>query len=411
MPAYEYAALDTRGRQQKGLIEGDTPRQVRQMLRERGLTPLDIHIVSERKVRGASTGGTAIPRARRSGGLSGAELSLFTRQLSTLARSGLPLDEALTAVSQQSEAKRVQRITLGVRARVIEGNSLAFALAEFPNAFPPLFRATVEAGEQAGKLDSVLARLADYIESRQALRGKVLLAILYPVILSFVAVGVVIALLTYVVPKVVGVFDSIGQQLPPLTRGLIALSGFLRDQGPYLAVIIVVGVIIFIRALRNTDFRRRKDLFVLRLPLVGRLVRGGNTGRFMRTLGILFGSGVPILDALRIGAQVVDNLPMREAVDAAAKRVREGASVSRALSESKLFPPITLHLIASGESSGKLDEMLDRAADNQERELEVTIAALMGVFEPVLILTMGAVVLVIVLAILLPIFDLNQLVK
>jgi general secretion pathway protein F len=409
--AYEYAALDTRGRQQKGLIEGDTPRQVRQLLRDRGLTPLDIQVVSERKVRGVGTGSTALPRARRSGGLSGAELSLFTRQLSTLARSGLPLDEALTAVAQQSENKRMQRITLGVRARVIEGNSLAFALAEFPNAFPPLFRATVEAGEQAGKLDSVLARLADYIESRQALRGKVLLAILYPVILSFVAVGVVVALLTYVVPKVVGVFDSIGQQLPPLTRGLIALSSFLRDKGPYLAVLIVVGVALFIRALRNTDFRRRKDLFVLRLPLVGRLVRGGNTGRFMRTLGILFGSGVPILDALRIGAQVVDNLPMREAVDVAGKRVREGASVSRALSESKLFPPITLHLIASGESSGKLDEMLDRAADNQERELEVTIAALMGVFEPVLILTMGAVVLVIVLAILLPIFDLNQLVK
>ncbi len=413
MAAYEYAALDTRGRQQKGLIEGDTPRQVRQLLRDRGLTPLDIHEVSDRKSRGGPATGasTTMPRSRRSGGLSGAELSLFTRQLSTLARSGLPLDEALTAVSQQSENKRVQRITLGVRARVIEGNSLAFALAEFPNAFPPLFRATVEAGEQAGKLDSVLARLADYIEGRQALRGKVLLAVLYPVILSLVAIGVVIALLTYVVPKVVGVFDSIGQQLPPLTRGLIALSGFLRDKGPYLAILIVVGVVLFVRALRNTDFRRRKDLFVLRLPLVGRLVRGGNTGRFMRTLGILFGSGVPILDALRIGAQVVDNLPMREAVDVAAKRVREGASVSRALSESKLFPPITLHLIASGESSGKLDEMLDRAADNQERELEVTIAAMMGVFEPVLILTMGAVVLVIVLAILLPIFDLNQLVK
>jgi general secretion pathway protein F len=410
MAAYEYSALDPRGRQQKGLIEGDTPRQVRQLLRDRGLTPLDIHEVSERKVRGKNASGSA-PRTKRSGGLSGAELSLFTRQLSTLARSGLPLDEALTAVSQQSENKRVQRITLGVRARVIEGNSLAFALAEFPNAFPTLFRATVEAGEQAGKLDSVLARLADYIEGRQALRGKVLLAILYPVILSLVAIGVVIALLTYVVPKVVGVFDSIGQQLPPLTRGLIALSGFLRDKGPYLAIILVVGIVIFLRALKNTNFRRKKDQFVLRLPLIGRLVRGGNTGRFMRTLGILFGSGVPILDALRIGAQVVDNLPMREAVDVAGKRVREGASVSRALSESKLFPPITMHLIASGESSGKLDEMLDRAADNQERELEVTIAALMGVFEPVLILTMGAIVLVIVLAILLPIFDLNQLVK
>ncbi|MBX6419623.1 MAG: type II secretion system inner membrane protein GspF [Sinobacteraceae bacterium] len=406
MAAYEYAALDARGRSTRGLIEGDTPRQVRQMLRERGLTPLSVQEVAEAKAR--ARGRFSL---RRGGGLSTTELALFTRQLATLSRSGLPLDEALTAVAQQSESRRVQRVTLGVRARVVEGNSLASAMGEFPAAFPTLFRATVEAGESAGKLDQVLERLADHAERSQALRGKILLATLYPTILTFVAIGVVIALMTYVVPKVVGVFASIGQKLPPLTLALIAISDFLRHDGIYLLAALAAALFLFFRALRNEAFRYRVHRQWLRLPLIGRLVRGANTGRFTRTLGILFGSGVPILDALRIGAQVVNNLPMRSAIEEAAKRVREGASLSRSLSESRLFPPITMHLIASGETSGKLDEMLDRAAQNQERELETLIAALMGVFEPALILTMGGVVLFIVLAILLPIFDLNQLVK
>jgi general secretion pathway protein F len=406
MAAYEYAALDPRGRNTHGLIEGDTPRQVRQMLRERGLTPLSVREVAEAKgrARGRFTLG-------RGAGLSTTELALFTRQLATLARSGLPLDEALTAVAQQSESRRVQRVTLGVRARVVEGNSLASAMGEFPAAFPTLFRATVEAGESAGKLDQVLERLADHAERSQALRGKILLATIYPTILTFVAICVVIALMTYVVPKVVGVFDSIGQKLPPLTLALIAISDFLRHDGVYLLIALVVALFLFLRAMRNEAFRHRMHRQWLRLPLIGRLVRGANTGRFTRTLGILFGSGVPILEAMRIGAQVVNNLPMRAAIEEAAKRVREGASLSRSLSESRLFPPITMHLIASGEASGKLDEMLDRAAQNQERELETLIAALMGVFEPALILTMGGIVLFIVLAILLPIFDLNQLVK
>jgi general secretion pathway protein F len=407
MAAYEYSALDARGRQNKGLLEGDTPRQVRQMLRERGLTPLEVNEVAERSSEGG--GGFSLGLSRNA--MSVAELTLFTRQLATLSRSGLPLDESLTAVSQQSESRRVQRIALGVRARVVEGNSLASAFKDFPSAFPPLFRATVEAGEQAGKLDYVLERLADYVEQRAAMRSKILLATFYPAILVIVAICVVIALLTYVVPKVVAVFDSIHVELPAITRGLIAVSGFLQHYGIYLLIGIVVLFIAFGRAMRGEDFRRGVHLRVLRLPLIGRLVRGTNTGRFTRTLGILFGSGVPILDSMSIGSQVVSNLPMREAIDTATRRVREGASLNRSLAESKLFPPITLHLIASGESSGKLDEMLDRAADNQEREVETTIAALMAVFEPMLILAMGGIVLVIVLAILLPIFNLNELVK
>lgn len=408
MSAYEYSALDAKGRQVKGLIEGDTQRQVRQSLRDRGLTPLDIREVAEKAVKAANAGGFSL---NRGGSFNSTELSLFTRQLATLIRSGLPLDEALAAVSQQSESKRVQRVTLGVRSRVTEGNSLAKALGDFPGAFPPLFRATIEAGESAGKLDSVLERLADYAERSQAIRSKVMLATFYPAILTFVAIGVIALLMSYVVPKVVGVFDSIGADLPPLTKGLIATSEFLQAYGMAIFIALIVGFVLFKQALKSDNFRRKYHLWVLRLPLIGRLARGANTGRFMRTLGILFGSGVPILDAMRIGSQVVENLPMKEAIDAAAKRVREGASLNKSLAESRLFPPITMHLIGSGEASGKLDEMLDRAAENQERELETLIAALMSLFEPILILTMGSVVLLIVLAILLPIFNLNQLVQ
>jgi general secretion pathway protein F len=367
--------------------------------------PLEVREVQEKSAQpGQLFGGGG-------GGISTTELTLFTRQLATLVRSGLPLDEALTAVSQQSESKRVKRIALGVRAAVLEGSSMAQALNQFPNAFPPLFRATVEAGEQSGKLDVILERLADYVERRQELQQKVLLASLYPLILTVVAIGVVVLLLAYVVPQVVGVYADIEQDLPTLTKGLIALSDFVRDYGPYVAVALVVAGIVFARMMRNVEFRRKVHRLQLRVPLVGRLTRGANTGRFTRTLGILFGSGVPILDAMRIGTQVVSNVPMRDAIDVATTKVREGAPLARSLGESRLFPPIALHLIASGEASGRLDEMLDSAARNQEREVETLVGALMAILGPVLILSMGVIVLLIVLAILLPIFDLNQLVK
>jgi len=404
MPAYEFTALDARGRQEKGLLEGDTPRQVRGMLRDRGLTPLTVHEVAEAQV---ARRGALFQR----GGWSHTELTLFTRQLATLARSGLPLDEALAAVAQQSEEKNVKRVTLGVRSGVMEGRTLAQALGEFPSVFPPLFRATIEAGESSGKLDNVLERLADYVERRQALQQKLMLAAIYPAILTVVAIAVVAMLLTYVVPKVVAVFADLDAQLPLLTRALIALSDFLREYGLGLLVLLAGALIAFGQAMRNDDFKRRVHRQLLRVPLVGRLTRGSNTARFTRTLGILFGSGVPILDAMRIGTQVVSNLPMRDAIETATLRVREGAPVNKSLAESGLFPPITLHLIASGEASGRLDEMLDRAAEQQEREVETLVAAMMGLLEPLLIVTMGVIVFGIVMAILLPIFDLNQLVK
>ncbi len=404
MPAYEFTALDARGRQEKGLLEGDTPRQVRGMLRDRGLTPLTVNEVAEAQ---AARRGALFQR----GGWSHAELTLFTRQLATLARSGLPLDEALAAVGQQAEQKNVKRVTLGVRSGVVEGKTLAQALGEFPSVFPPLFRATIEAGESSGKLDGVLERLADYVERRHVLQQKVLVAAIYPAFLVVFSIGIVTALLTYVVPKIVAVFADLDAELPLLTRGLIALSEFLREYGLGLLVLGAVALIAFGQAMRSDEFKRRVHRMNLRLPLVGPLIRANNTGRFTRTLGILFGSGVPILDAMRIGAQVVSNLPMRDAIEAATLRVREGAAVNKSLGESGLFPPITLHLIASGEASGRLDEMLDRAAEQQEREVETLIGAVMAALGPALVLVMGGVVFLIVMAILLPIFDLNQLVK
>jgi general secretion pathway protein F len=404
MPAYEFTALDARGRQQKGLLEADTPRQVRGMLRDRGLAPLTVQEVAE----AAPAKGSLF---QRRGGWSHTELTLFTRQLATLARSGLPLDEALAAVAQQSERKNVKRVTLGVRAGVTEGRTLAQALGEFPSVFPPLFRATIEAGESSGKLDGVLERLADYVERRQALQQKVMVAAIYPAFLIVFSIAIVTALLTYVVPKIVGVFADLDAELPLLTRGLIALSEFLREYGPGLTALLSVGGIAFASAMGNEDFKRRVHAVLLRLPLVGAVIRSNNTGRFTRTLGILFGSGVPILDAMRIGAQVVTHLPMRDAIEAATLRVREGAALNRSLADSGLFPPITMHLIASGEASGRLDEMLDRAAEQQEREVETLVSALMAALGPALVLLMGGMVFLIVMAILLPIFDLNQLVK
>ena len=405
MPAFQYVALDDRGRQRKGLIEADTPRMARQSLRERGLNPLNVEEVAGREQRGDR------PWWRGQTRISPTDLALITRQLATLVGSGLPLEEALGAVARQAERTRLSGLLLAVRARVLEGHTLATALGDFPQAFPELYRATVAAGEQSGHLDVVFERLADYTEARQQMRQKVSLALFYPLLLTGVAILIVAGLLTYVVPQVVQVFGSLNQQLPALTRGLIALSDFLQRHGWVVLTGLAVGAVAWVQALRRVGFRRRVHQVLLRLPLLARLVRGTNTARFARTFSILMASGVPVLEALRISAQVLSNLPMREAVEKAAARVKEGASLQKAISASGYFPPMTVQLIASGEASGRLENMLERAAAQQERETETLIAALLGIFEPVLILLMGGVVLVIVLAILLPIFDLNQLVR
>lgn len=404
MPAFEFTALDLNGREHKGVLEGDSPRQVRQQLRERQWTPLAVQEVAAREAK------TALRFTLRRG-IAASDLALMTRQLATLVRSGLPLEEAVRAVSQQTEKARLKSMLLGVRSRVMEGHTLAAGLAEFPHVFPELYRATVAAGEQSGHVDVVLERLADYTEARQVLRSKVQLALIYPIILTIVALSVVALLMVFVVPKVVQVYENTQQVLPFITVAVIAISDFLRDWGLLLLILLALGGSALGWLLRKPAARHALHEILLRLPLVKRLVRSSNAARFCRTFGILTASGVPVLDAMRIAAQVLNNLPMRAAVEEAARKVREGAGISKSLEAGGYFPPIVVHLIASGEASGKLEEMLDRAAVNQERELEGRVATLMGAFEPLLILIMGMFVLIIVLAILLPIFDLNQLVK
>jgi len=404
MAAFEYVALDTKGRQQKGVLEADSARQVRQLLREKQLAPLQVE-PAHRKEQSESSGGFSLRR-----GLSARDLALVTRQLATLIGAALPIEEALRAAAAQSRQPRIQSMLIAVRARVLEGHSLANALGAFPAAFPELYRATVAAGEHAGHLAPVLEQLADYTEQRQQSRQKIQMALLYPVILMLASLGIVGFLLGYVVPDVVRVFVDSGQTLPALTRGLILLSELVKAWGALVIVLAVLGVIAFRRALRNDDLRRRWHAFLLRLPLIGGLIAATETARFASTLAILVRSGVPLVEALAIGAEVVSNRIIRTDVANATQRVREGGSLSRALEASRQFPPMMLHMIASGERSGELDQMLARTARNQENDLAATIGLLVGLFEPFMLVFMGAVVLVIVLAILLPILSLNQLV-
>ena len=403
MAAFEFTALDRAGKQSKGLIEGDTAKHVRQLLRERKLVPIDVTEVADR-----SAGRDRSLTIRR--GMSASELALVTRQLASLSQSGLPLEEALLAVSQQNDTPRTKSILLGVRGKVMEGHTLADGLAEFPQAFPELYRATVAAGEQSGHLDVVLERLADYTEARQELRQRISNAMIYPIALVTFAIGIIAFMLATVVPKIVGVFQNSSAELPALTRGLIAVSDFLRDY--WLPLVIVIAAIIWgIRhLLKKEGPRRRYHQILLSLPLTAKLVRGINTARFTRTFSILSGSGVPVLEGMKISAEVIENLPMRDAVMEASLRVREGGSIAKSLGTSKLFPPMVIHMIASGEAGGRLEEMLGRSAAGMEREVDGLIATLLGILQPLLVVLMGLVVLMIVFAILLPIFEINNLI-
>jgi general secretion pathway protein F len=401
--AFEYTALDAAGKERKGILEGDTPRQIRQQLREQQLLPVVVAEVAQKEARRQRS----FSLLRR---VSPSDLALFTRQLATLVRAGLPLEESLLAVSQQTEKQRVQSIVLGVRARVMEGHTLAAGFAEFPRVFPEIYRATVAAGEQAGHLDNVLERLADYTESREQIRQKVLAAMLYPIVLTVMCFAIVSGLLVFVVPKVVAVFETSKAKLPLITRVLIATSDFLRSYGIYLLLAGILAWILVGRWLRDPAARRRFHRLQLHMPMLGKLSRGFNTARFTRTFSILSASSVPVLEAMRIAGEVVTNLPMRDAVTDAAARVREGAPIGRSLAASRMFPPMTIHLISSGESSGELESMLERAAISQERELDGLMAAMVGLLGPLLIILMGAFVMGIVFAMLLPIFEMNQLI-
>jgi len=403
VPAFEYNALNKQGKTEKGVLEADSVRQISQKLKEQSLVPLEITEVSRRQHTESSS--SFIKR-----GISTAQLAILTRQLATMIRSGSPVEGALTAVFQQTNNARVKSILMAVRSRVREGYSLASALDEFPHVFPHLYRATVAAGEQAGKLDFVLGRMADHVEHSQAQRSKMILALVYPLALTLVALLVTVVLLTYVVPKVIQVFEDIDQTLPMITLFLIAISDFIRNFGLYIAILLGIGLVVFNMLLRTDSFRFAWHVFLLKIPAISHLIKGLNTAIFARTFSILAGSGVNALQAMRISAGVMHNEKMKKAVLDASERVREGTAISPALEKSNCFPPMTIYLIASGESSGNLVEMLEHAADSQEREFETITSTIMGLFEPLLIIVMGAVVLFIVVAILLPIFQLNQLV-
>ena len=404
MPAFEYLALDAAGKRRRGMLEGDSTRQVRQSLREQGLSPLSVEPVGE-------SDGALPRRGRRRTRLPADELALFTRQLATLLLSGAPLADALGTALRQARKPRVQRVLSGVRARVVEGRGMAAGMADFPAVFDEVFRATVAAGEQSGRLDTVLARLADYTESRQALQSRVQQALIYPSFLVVMAIAILAGLLGYVVPKIVQVFSTMHAQLPLLTRALIAISGFLR-HGWWWLLLLVIALVFGVRALlRKPAPRAAWQRSVLRLPFFGRLTRGIETARFARTLSILTASGVPILEGLEIARQVVHNLPMREALADATLRVREGSGIAAALERSGYFPPMAVYLIASGEGGGQLEAMLERAAQQQEREAHGLIGTALALFEPLTIVVMGMIVFTIVLAILLPIFRLDQLVR
>ncbi len=401
MPAFSFQALDAAGKTRRGVLQGDTARSVRASLREQGLNPLEVTPVA------AARGRQSLFRR----GLSGTQLALLTRQLATLLKAGLPVDEALAALAEQNDDERVRTLVVSLRAKVMEGSSLAAGLADAPESFPEIYRASIAAGEQSGKLDQVLARLADYSEARDALNQKVWAALAYPLLLTVVALAVVTGLLAYVVPQIVGVFTQMHQVLPLPTRALLALSAFVKAWGWLLLIVLVLAAVGGRFALRVERARYRWHEFLLRLPLVGGLIRAANTARCTRTLALLTASAVPLLDSLQIGAQVMPNLPMRAAVKRAALKVREGGNFSRALGESGYFPPVALRLIASGERAGELERMLEEAANQQQRELDRWMTTLTSVLGPLVILLVGAMVLFIVLAILLPIFDMNQMVK
>ncbi|MCR9183809.1 MAG: type II secretion system inner membrane protein GspF [Halieaceae bacterium] len=406
MTAYRYRALDASGKLVKGVLEGDSERQVRGQLRTQKLRPVDV-AVANRQAESKPRSGWSFLQPR----ISVAELALVTRQLATLVQSNLPLDECLQAAAEQSRKGRTQGLLLQVRSRVAEGHTLAYAMGEFPLVFNEMYRAMVNAGEHAGFLGPVLAQLADYNEQRQYTAQKLKMAMIYPFILIAVALAVVVALMIFVVPELIGIFAHTNRELPLLTRGLIVASDFSRDYALWVLVALVLLVFGLRRWLRQPQRRRRWHALLLRVPGFSRLVIAMDTARFASTLSILMASGVPLLESLRIAGQVLTNLVLREDSARVAERVQEGSSLHRALRENGRFPPMMVHMVASGEASGELETMLARSASNQERELEMTLGTLMSLLEPLLVVFMGGMVLVIVMAILLPIFDLNTMVR
>ena len=403
MPAFHYTAVDKEGNEIKSSLEGDTSKHVRGILREKGLLPLSIKEIKPDK-------STRLKINLTQNSLSSKDLAYFTRQLATLIKSGIPIDEALFAINEQNEKQYIKNIILTIRSKIMEGYTLSDSFNDFPKSFPMIYTTTIAAGEKSGHLSLILDKLADFTESRKKLQQQIKNALIYPIALIVTALLVIAFMLAYVVPKVVYIFENFDQQLPLLTRIMIATSDFLLNNWLYIILFSVILVFLCHYLMKNDDTRSKYHSILLKLPIFGHLVKNMNSARFMQTLSILAGSGVPILEALKISTNVITNLPMKNAVNQATIRVSEGESISKSLSKSNLFPPMMIHMIGSGENSGRLEEMLDRATVNQEEEVENTIATLLGIMQPLTVIIMAGIVLLIVLAILLPIFEINNLI-
>ncbi|ATX76770.1 MAG: type II secretion system inner membrane protein GspF [Reinekea forsetii] len=402
MAAFEYVALDGRGKKKKGILEADSARQIRQQLRDKGWFVQEVQQAQKQRSKNQSQG-------LFSPGLSVADLALVTRQLATLVGSGMPLEECLKAAADQSEKAKVRSLVLSVRSKVLEGFSLANALSEYPRAFPVLYQATVNAGEHSGHLDRVMNRLADHMEEQQRIGKQIQMASIYPAILTGVALLIIVFLLYSVVPEIVGVISSTGQVLPTPTRVLLASSDMVMRYWGHFLVFCIALALLFHLYNRPIERRTKTHRLLLRLPLIGRISKGFNTSRFIGTVAMLSGSGVPLVEAMRISAQVIANLEIKQRVSRAAVAVSEGSSLHKALTEAGYFRPMMLHMIGSGEASGELDAMLQKTADAENRSVQELITTILSLFEPLMILIMGAIVLVIVLAIVLPIMQMNNM--
>lgn len=406
MGAFNFRALDAAGKIVKGVIEADSERQVRTQLRARDLKPVEVVAAAGNTKEKAVSGWRNLFGTR----ISQTDLALITRQLATLIQSNMPLDEAIAATAQQARREKIKALILQVRSRVVEGHTLAYALGDFPQVFNEMYRAMVRAGESAGFLGTVMERLAEYTENRQYTQQKLKMAMIYPVILLGVAIAVISLLMMVVVPKLVGLFVHSKAELPLLTKMLISTSHFFSNYFLFVVLAIIVLVIAARRLLRNPVRRRWWHRFLLKLPFISGLLIAMDTARFASTLSILTTSGVPLLEGLRIAGEVLTNIELREASKQVANSVQEGGSLNRALAQTELFPPMMVHMVASGEASGELEAMLARSALNQERELEMTLGSMMAIVEPLMVIVMAVVVILIVLAILLPIIQMNKLV-
>lgn len=401
MPAYQFTAIDASGKQQKGVLEGDSARQIRQQLRDKTWTPIAVEPVEQKDKHQQ--------RSWFQKKFSAYDLVLMTRQLSVLVAAAIPLEEALRAVAKQNEKAHVQNLLLSVRSKVLEGHSLAQGMQQ-SGRFPDLYIATIAAGERSGHLDLILDQLSDYTENRFAMQKKIQGAMIYPIILLLMSFAIVMGLMTYVVPDIVKTFDQSKQALPWITVALMKASDLIRHTWPFLLLISIIGIIAFVRFLKTTAGHYAFDRLTLRLPLFGKLSRGINSARFASTLSILTQSGVPLVDALKIGAAVSSNWVIRDAINIAAEKVTEGGNLATQLERCGYFPPMMVQMIRSGEASGELDRMLQRASDMQDREVTTFISTLLALLEPLMLVFMAAIVLVIVIAVMLPIVNMNNMI-